>query len=341
MGSRSVVCRLALLSIATALASACAEADELDPISDSGPLDAAADTASSDAGPADASIADSGDDTSVADTGTPDTALGDTGTPDTGAPDTGTPDTGTPDTGMPDTGMPDTGAPDAGDPCAVALGSLGWDFESGASGWTHAGLDGVSTSWPVDQWEHGTSTSTPPSGGGCHGGTKCWATRLAGNYVQCGRAALRSPDVDLTACSGRTVKVAFWHAYEFSTPTWSGKTYADGGIVEISSNGGGTWIAAPIASLPGTVDINPSMGSSYSCLSSTSFYVDGKQGFVGSSGGWQRVELTIPASHLTSSFRIRFAYSSGVSYQTTSATTSMTHSKPGWYVDDVSFELAE
>ena len=217
--------------------------------------------------------------------------------------------------------------------CATALAALVWDFEGGASGWTHAIMDGVSSSWPLDPWEIGAASIAGPAA--CHAGSGCAATNLDDNYVQCQRAALLSPVSDLSMCAGTSLSLSFWHWYSFWSGDYASHTWYDGGIVELSSNGGTSWSVPSTATFPGTLDINPDMGASYACLSSTSFYVDGKAGYTGASGGWEEVVVPIDAALLTSQFRVRFAFASGVSSQTTDADTSMANDPPGWYVDDV------
>ncbi|MBI5534697.1 MAG: hypothetical protein HY898_18370 [Deltaproteobacteria bacterium] len=222
--------------------------------------------------------------------------------------------------------------PDTGSPCQQALAAYVWDFET-AGGWSHAKMDGVSGSWTFDSWERGVASSGP---GSCHGGTQCYATNLDNNYIQCQRAALRSPSINLTACAQTEIKLVFWHWYDFWTGTYGGSTWYDGGTVEFSSDGGTSWAVAPGVTFPGTITINPDMGSSYACLSPNSFHVDGLAGYTQASGsGWAKVEMAIPQSFRSSQFMVRFAYGTGVSYQTTNETTSMQHAKPGWYVDDV------
>ncbi len=217
------------------------------------------------------------------------------------------------------------------------LATFGTNFETGVGGWTHAVLDGaVASGWPLDEWQNGTASSGP---GSCHGGTKCWATRLDANYTSCERAALVSPVIDLSACVGRTVTLSFWSYHDFWTGTVSGKpdTWFDGGLLEVSTNGTGWTAVTPSPAYPGTLKINPDIGSSYSCVSANNFYVNNKPGWVGTSSGWQQVRVPIPAVAVTPSFRFRFAFSSGVSFASTSAETNRTHTKPGWYIDDVSF----
>jgi hypothetical protein len=220
--------------------------------------------------------------------------------------------------------------------CESVLAGLATSFESGAAGFTHVVLDNASAAgWPLDEWQLGTATTGP---GSCHAGTKCWATRVDANYTSCSRAALVSPAYNLSACVGRTVNLTFWHWHDFWTGTVSGSATAwyDGGIVQFSTNGT-TWTqVTPQPAYPGTTDINPAINS-YQCVSPNNWVVDGKPGYVGASGGWQQVTVPIPASALGPGFRLRFAYSSGVSYQSNNAETNRMHTRPGWYLDDLAF----
>jgi len=104
----------------------------------------------------------------------------------------------------------------------------------------------------------------------------------------------------------------------------SGSTWFDGGILEVSTDNS-TWTqVTPTPAYPGTVDINPSLGAG-NCLLPNSFHVDGKPGWIGASAGWQQVTVPIPASSLTSTFRFRFAYSTGVSSNCTNAEACRTN----------------
>lgn len=219
--------------------------------------------------------------------------------------------------------------------CDEALANLATSFESGPGGWTHVVLDGASApGWPLDEWQVGVATSGP---GSCRTGSGCWGTRLDANYTSCERAALVSPQTDLSMCAGETVNVSVWMWHDFWTGTVSGKpeTWYDGGLVEVST--GIAWTAVtPSPAYPGTIAINPNIGSNQ-CVSPNNFYVHQKPGWVGTSGGWKEVTFPVPASHLTSAFRLRFAFSSGVSFASTNAETNRGHTRPGWYIDDLSF----
>lgn len=219
------------------------------------------------------------------------------------------------------------------DACTTALAKLTYDFEAGAAGWTHAvsdGADGSGVSWPYDPWLTGTASVAPA----CKAG-KCFGTELTKNYAQCQRGHLLSPTVDLSACAGKTVALVFHHAYSFWTGSYAGTTWFDGGVVEASSNGT-TWQALT-GTYPGTVKINPDRGSSYACVQSTSFGVHNKQGFVGVQTATTKAELTIPATAISKTTRIRFSFASGVSSQVTNADSSRASTAPGWRIDDVGF----
>jgi len=241
------------------------------------------------------------------------------------------------DSGRVDTGPgteTDAGA-DSGpgaDACSTALAAITFDFEAGASGWTHGISDGLTIppapSWPYDEWAHGTPTTLP-----CKAG-KCFAISPTQNYAQCTRGYLVSPPVDLTACAGKNVALVFQHAYSFWTAVVSGTTYFDGGVVEASGNGT-SWQVAQ-GTYPGTVKILPSQGSG-TCTTTGGavFGVNNKSGFVGVQTTTTKVELTLPAATITNTTRVRFSFGAGVS--TGSATEGRGATAPGWRIDDVGF----
>jgi hypothetical protein len=227
--------------------------------------------------------------------------------------------------------------PDAGpSACTLALEALSFGFESGAQGFVHgpmqAAIDSGNTTWNFDHWENGGADVT------CPAGSNCFGTNLTGNYIQCQRAYLVSPTIDLSACGtmGQNVTMQFQHNYDFWTGPYGGTTWFDGGLVEVSKDGT-NWVAANIV-FPGTIDINPQRTSSYKCVEENNFYVDGKSGYTASSGGWVNESFTIPASLASVTFQVRFVYASGVSSETTNQADSMDGTEPGWYVDDISFQ---
>jgi hypothetical protein len=236
-----------------------------------------------------------------------------------------------------DAGVLDAAAPDTGtmpSACQTRLAALTYGFDATTQGFTSVILDGQSgTSWPFNPWSHGIAAN----GAACRSGS-CFAAELTQNYAQCQRGALVSPPIDLTACSSEsTTKLSFYHTFDFKKFTYAGVGYADGGIVEISGDGGATWQLAAPATSNGTVSTN--QGGSFSCLDSNNFSVNGKAGFTGLSASFTRAVVEIPKALRTANFRVRFAMSSGVSSQTTSASTSRASTGKGWRIDDIAFSL--
>ncbi|HSW60614.1 MAG TPA: hypothetical protein VLJ60_07425, partial [bacterium] len=217
----------------------------------------------------------------------------------------------------------ETSDDDTTEPVVVAS----YTFEPGAEGWTHTKIDSATASWPYDWWAQGTASSGPNS---CFEGTGCFGFNLTGNYINCQRAQLISPVIDLSSYAGQALKLEFMHWYNF----WAAPTsYYDGGFVEFSSNNGTNWNQITGYTYPGTVKIKTSDGLLYSC-DSASFYATNKPGFVQVSSGWQKVEIDIPSEMITANFKIRYVFSSGVQKKTDSQTPS-NYSHPGWYIDNV------
>jgi hypothetical protein len=223
--------------------------------------------------------------------------------------------------------------------CAAAIASQNFTFEMGAQSFTHYAVDGFNgyTDWPYDEWQLGTPSGPGP--GSCHGGSKCWGTYIAGDYVNCERAELFTPVIDLSACPSTAVKFTFWHYFDFWSGDYNSFTYSDGGRVEFTRDGGNTWAEnTPGLNYPGEIDILGDRGGYY-CYDSANFYVDLLDGFVGQSGGWKKVEITVPSDFRVTKFAARFIYGTGVSYPSTNLSTSRANSAPGWYIDDVSIQM--
>ncbi len=250
----------------------------------------------------------------------------DAAVPATVAPDAAPPNV-TPDAAV----TPDTDASPPLDASTSFACAQTFDFESTDGSFTHVPLDGASGG-AFDAWSWGAASAAPS----CHSGTKCFATNLAGPYAQCQRAELRSPVIDLSSCAtAGTLQVTFWHAYDFLGYTdASGAAFYDGGIVEMSGDGGATWTQA-VLSPPsvGNVAIAPRRGvfGQYACPGPKTFHVDAQSGFINASSGWQAVEADVPAALRTRQFMVRFAYSSGKS----TADNALVVKKPGWHIDDV------
>lgn len=266
---------------------------------------------------------DASADTSMLDSSIVDSSILDSTILDSSMVDSMVPDSMIPDSMVPDTGVIDSSMPNV---CDMALSATLFSFDSGREGWSHQAVDGVSGSWPFDEWQHGFATSGP---GACQNGA-CFATELQRNYAQCQRAELRSPAIDLRACDGEAVALSFAHWFSF----WQEAPYEDGGIVQVSVDGvrWNTLTSAQTSS----INIRGRLSVSYSCVDHNSILIDGESGFSGTSGGWQMPTFDISA-YLDAPFYVRFVYASGVSSRTTNAENSRSATAPGWYIDNVSF----
>lgn len=220
--------------------------------------------------------------------------------------------------------------PNVSPACKAALESARFDFDTTAQGWTTKISDGVTQSqdsdWPFNPWTHGNSSYKTACAAG-----QCWGAELSQNYAQCQRGEIVSPKIDLSACKGQSVTLTFKHAWAF----WDDGTNFDGGIVEVSSNDGGSW-QVPTGTYPGTLKIR---GAAFglSCVDSGKFHIHNKPGFTKKQPTTSTFEVAIPDALLTDSVRVRFSSGSGINYNGTSATTSRNATDFGWRVDDVAF----
>ncbi|MCU0224355.1 MAG: thrombospondin type 3 repeat-containing protein [Acidobacteria bacterium] len=95
------------------------------------------------------------------------------------------------------------------------------DFDAEDGGFTHSGA--------ADPWEWGKPRSGP---NGAHSGTRCWATRLDGDYPANVSASLVSAPVRLPRRSRPQLSIWHWFRSEY----WS-----DRGRIQVSSDGGASW----------------------------------------------------------------------------------------------------
>ena len=169
------------------------------------------------------------------------------------------------------------------------------DMESGKNGWTHGGVR--------DNWQLGLPTSGP---GYPYSGSNVWATNLDDNYeLNNMNAELLSPSMDLTEIE--STRLMFQHYYYT-------ENYFDGGIVEISTNGGASW-----------TQITPDGGYPEDSLYSGN-PLGSVPAYSGSSGaGWNQAVFDISSYDGYSNVNIRFRF--GTDYSVSDY--------PGWYIDDV------
>jgi hypothetical protein len=111
-----------------------------------------------------------------------------------------------------------------------------YDFEADNGGFTVQNNN-------APGWEYGTSTYA-----GAHSGTKIWATGLDTQYANSAVYQLMSP---ATGPLPAGAYLNFWHRYWFEFYTTP--SYYDGGIVQISTNGGANWTTlTPVGGYPCT-----------------------------------------------------------------------------------------
>jgi hypothetical protein len=179
----------------------------------------------------------------------------------------------------------------------------GWlkdDFEGGDKGWTHANL------WPTYEDEWHLEDYRNHTGGG----TYSW--KFGGQdslrYADYAYGALVSPEL----CLSGDATLTFWHYMkaEMLSPSIA----YDGGLVEISTDGGDTWTQiAPVGGYPDKV-----YGDSHCPL-------DKDTPCFGTTSGWEQVEFDLSAYEGRA--RIRFVFGSG-----------SIAGDEGWYIDDIDIE---
>ena len=173
-------------------------------------------------------------------------------------------------------------------------------FEDGAGDWTH---QVVGSGW-VDQWHLSSQRNHSPGGGQSW---KCGDTGVE-DYANLLNAALLSVPLEL---SGGDSELRFWMWIEAETsPLYTGKAY-DGGILEMSVDGGAFTRVTPVGGYPYTIRAGSNPGP---------FPADTPV-FSGAYD-WQQVTFDLTGVSGTATFRFRFGSDGAVV-------------KEGWYIDDV------
>lgn len=196
-----------------------------------------------------------------------------------------------------------------------------YSFQGCADGWSAAGNN--------SDWQCGTPSSGP---GNDHSGDGfLWATDLGGDANNCQDSTLTSPTIDLAALSGTTVKLRFWHWYDFRECTClcglSPDESDSGGIIEVNSGNGWTLVTPDGGYENGGYHINcahPDYCNAASCGPdgmSTAFTSEGVE------QQWHETVVDI-STHTTSSFQVRFHFGSHAGF-------GCFPDRPGWYIDDV------
>ena len=181
---------------------------------------------------------------------------------------------------------------------SVATGGLiEDDMESGEGPWTHEVVnDGFTDEWHMETYRNHTG-----------GGSYSWKCGGAGSadYANYSNGALMTPAL----CLGPDATLTFWHYMD--AELGSGSYAWDGGIVEISTDGGFSW-----------TQITPNGGYPHLVQPNDASPFDPNTPCYGATSGWE--EATFDLSAYTGSARIRFQFGSD-GYVT----------EEGWYIDDL------
>ncbi len=147
-------------------------------------------------------------------------------------------------------------------------------------------------------WEWGEPASGP---GYAHSEENCLGTELSGTYSEDADWSVMTPDLDLGTLAYPVLD--FYHWYE-------AENGIDGGICELSTDDGGTWIY-----------IEPEGGYPESMAASSP--LSGFDAYSGSSDDWEYTSFDLsPYSGSQAKFRMRFVADGANQYD-------------GWYIDDI------
>ena len=177
-------------------------------------------------------------------------------------------------------------------------GTLSDDLESGQGAWYHEDIvAGFIDQWHLDDYRNHTP-----------GGSWCWKFGGSGadKYAHYSHGALVTPEL----CLGPNATLTFWHYIRAELET--GDYASDGGIVELSTDGGETWN-----------QIAPQGGYPHRIYPGTSTPIPPETPCFAWTSGWTQVQFDL--SSYEGPARIRFNFGSGEHFGT----------EEGWYVDDV------
>jgi hypothetical protein len=179
-------------------------------------------------------------------------------------------------------------------------GLLSDNMESGEGPWTHAVVtDGFVDEWHLETYRNHTG-----------GGTTSWKCGGAGSeaYANSSNGALVTPEL----CLGPDATMTFWHYMDAELYGGGTPPYAwDGGIVEISTDGGNSW-----------TQIAPDDGYPYRIYPNTASPFEEETPCYAATTGWE--QETFDLSSYSGGARIRFQFGSD-GYVT----------EEGWYIDDI------
>ncbi len=162
------------------------------------------------------------------------------------------------------------------------------------------------------EWEWGTPQNVGPNA--THSGSNAWGTNIAQNYTNDTLAYLESPSFDLGLSSN--TELTFWmyvDTEDFFTHDW------DGGIIEVSTDTGRTWLQIDDATTP-----NPNPYYDAALRDATGNPLGGRMAYCYDLLNWTEVLVDLSQFDGSSNLVFRFAFGS-----------DMFTVAPGWYIDDV------
>jgi hypothetical protein len=182
----------------------------------------------------------------------------------------------------------------------VATGGLiDDDMESGEGPWAHGVVnDGYTDEWHLENYRNHTG-----------GGSYSWKSGGAGSagYANYSNGALITPAL----CLGPDAALTFWHYMDAEIYSGNPPYTWDGGIVEISTDGGFSW-----------TQITPNGGYPHLVYPNAASPFEADTPCYGQTSGWE--QATFDLSAYTGRAIIRFQFGSD-GYVT----------EEGWYIDDV------
>ncbi len=174
--------------------------------------------------------------------------------------------------------------------------------ESGAGSWTHTSVTGGY----IDEWHLETSRNHTPEG---TTSWKCGGTGLS-DYDNLNDAVLVSEPIQLPSYGPSSL--TFWHWIEAEISSYYPGECYDGGLVEISVDGGGWEVLTPVGGYPYSIRHGSSQAPPFSI--GTRVY----------SGSYDWIEAEFDLSSYTGEGTIRFRFGSDGAVIA-----------EGWYIDDI------
>lgn len=181
----------------------------------------------------------------------------------------------------------------------------------GNNGWKTATTNGGT----VNNWVVGSPSK--PQITAAHSLPNCWVTNLTSNYQDFHNAAVISPRMDLSALTEDPI-LRFWHNFNL-------ESCCDGGVVEISVNGGTTWTKVD--------DVLTNGASLFNTAKSIRWYGGGGFGncfgptsttYPTVSNGWVQSWTRLTGVAGQADVRIRFTFEADLSVNS-----------DGWAIDDI------